>query len=154
MCLTCGDHTEPNLSHRAVDVGGVLDLADVRAVVGELDLLNYDGGVAAHDVAGPTDALPENALQWRIRPLLVVEHLRGGIDRVDARSDGLSQIGNTRNTKLSLEKEGILNSQTKGRAENLHLLSTHTHIGCLGCSVGSRMTHRVLSQLIEWADAP
>lgn len=70
----CGDDTESNLSDRAVDIRRVLDLADVGAVVGELDLLKYDGGVTAHDVAGPLDTLPENALYRRIWFLLVVEH--------------------------------------------------------------------------------
>lgn len=60
--LTCGDDTESNLSNRAVDIRWILDLADVSAVVGELDLSNYDGSVTAHDVTSPSDTLPENAL--------------------------------------------------------------------------------------------
>lgn len=73
---TCSDHAEPNLAAGAVNVGRILDLADERAVVGELDLLYDDGGVAAHHVPGPDDALPENAIGRRVRSLLVVEDLR------------------------------------------------------------------------------
>lgn len=73
---TCGDHTQPYLSAWAVNIRRILDLADVRAVVGELDLLNDDGGVAAHHVTSPDDTLPENAFRRGIRPLLVVEHLK------------------------------------------------------------------------------
>lgn len=58
-----------------MDVRGVLNQADVGPVVGELDLLDHDGGVTAHDVPGPGDALPENTVLWRIRPLVIVEHL-------------------------------------------------------------------------------
>lgn len=60
--LTCGDHAQSNLSNCAVDIRRILDLADVSAVVGELDLLKYNGGVTAHDVASPGDALPEDAV--------------------------------------------------------------------------------------------
>lgn len=45
-----------------MNIRWILDLADVSAVVGELDLLNYDGGVPAHDITGPRDTLPENAI--------------------------------------------------------------------------------------------
>lgn len=77
---TCGDHAESNLPNRAVYVRRILDLADVSAVVGELHLLQYDGGVAAHDIAGPTDALSENAIDRGVWFLLVVEHLRKELD--------------------------------------------------------------------------
>lgn len=80
---TCSDHAEPYLSTGAVNVGRILDLADIRAVIGELDLLEDDGGVPAHYVPGPDDPLPENAIGRGIRPLLVVEDLerrtQGGI---------------------------------------------------------------------------
>lgn len=82
---TCSDHAEAYLSTGAVDVGRILDLADIGAIVGELDLLNDDGGIAAHDVPGPDHSLPENAIRRRIWPLLVVEDLRkqmGWVDRV------------------------------------------------------------------------
>lgn len=58
-----------------MDVRGVLDLADEGPVVGELDLLDHDGGVTAHDVSSPDDALPKNSILWRIRPLVEIEHL-------------------------------------------------------------------------------
>lgn len=70
----CGDHTESNLSNCAVNIWRILDLADISAVVGELDLLKYDRGVTAHDIAGPRDAFPEDAIYRRICSLLVVEH--------------------------------------------------------------------------------
>lgn len=70
----CGDDTQSNLSNRAVDIRRILHLADVSAVVGEFDLLKYDGGITAHDVTCPNDTLPENAVYWRIWSLLVVEH--------------------------------------------------------------------------------
>lgn len=73
---TCSDHAEPYLSTWAVNIRRILDLADVRAVVGELDLLKDDGGIAAHDVPSPDDSLPENAIRRGIWPLLVVEHLK------------------------------------------------------------------------------
>lgn len=73
---TCGDHAEPDLSTRAMNIRRILHLANVGAVIGEFDLLNDDGGVAAHHVSSPEDALPEDAIRWRIRPLLVVEHLK------------------------------------------------------------------------------
>ncbi len=79
--LTCGDHTESNLSNSAVDIRRILDMADVSAVVGELHLLKYDGGITAHDITVPRDTLPENALYRRIWSPLVVEHLK-------VRSDG------------------------------------------------------------------
>lgn len=60
--LTCGDHTESNLTNRAVDIRRIFDLADVSTIVGELDLLKYDGGITAHDITSPSDTLPENAL--------------------------------------------------------------------------------------------
>lgn len=78
--LTCGDDTQSNLSNRAVDIRRILHLADVSAVVGEFDLLKYDGGITAHDVTCPNDTLPENAVYWRIWSLLVVEHLKVEID--------------------------------------------------------------------------
>lgn len=59
-----------------MDVWGVLDLADVGPVVGELDLLEHDGGITAHDVSGPGDTLPENSVYWWKRPLVIVEHLK------------------------------------------------------------------------------
>lgn len=74
---TCDDHSQPDLPHGAVNVRRVLDLADEGSIVGELDLLDDDGGVAAHDVPRPGDPLPEEAIGWRIRPKVVVEHLRG-----------------------------------------------------------------------------
>lgn len=74
--LTCGDHTEFELTNRAVDVGRILHLADVSAVVGELDLANYNGRILAHDVSGPIDPLPEDAVRLRIGFVLVVEYLR------------------------------------------------------------------------------
>lgn len=77
---TCGDHAETYLSARAVNVRRVLDLADEGAVIGELDPLNDDGGVAAHHVAGPEDTLPENAINGGVRPLLVVEDLKKKVD--------------------------------------------------------------------------
>lgn len=70
----CSDHAESNLPNCAVNIRRVLDLADVGAVVGEFDLLKYDGGVTAHDVTGPRHPLLENALYGRIWPLLVVEN--------------------------------------------------------------------------------
>ncbi len=73
---TCGDHTEPNLSNRAMNIRRVFDLADVGAIVGELDLVKYDGGVTARDVSSPRDTLPKDALYRRIWALLVVEHLK------------------------------------------------------------------------------
>lgn len=73
---TCSDHAEPYLSTWAVNVRRILDLADVRAVIGELDLLNDDGGIAAHYVTSPDDTPPENAIRWGIWPLLVVEDLK------------------------------------------------------------------------------
>lgn len=73
---TCGDHAESDLSTRAMNIRRILHLANVGAVVGEFDLLNDDGGVAAHHVSSPEDTLPENAIRWRIRPLLVVEYLK------------------------------------------------------------------------------
>lgn len=45
-----------------MDVWGVLDLADVGPVVGELDLLDHDGGITGHDVSGPGDSLTENTV--------------------------------------------------------------------------------------------
>lgn len=54
----------------------VLDLARVSAVVGKLDLFNYDGGVTAHDISGPRDALPEHVVCWRKRSLVEIEHLK------------------------------------------------------------------------------
>lgn len=59
---TCGDHTESYLSNCAMNIRRILDLADVSAIVGELDLLNYDGGVTAHDITSPNNTLPENAV--------------------------------------------------------------------------------------------
>lgn len=50
---SCSDDTQPNLSNCAVNIRRVFHLADVGAVVGELDLLKYDGGITAHDVTGP-----------------------------------------------------------------------------------------------------
>lgn len=73
---TCSDHAELDLSTWAVNIWWVLDLADVRAVIGELDLLNDDGGVAAHHITSPDDTLPENAIRWGVGFLLVVEHLK------------------------------------------------------------------------------
>ena len=63
-----------------MDIRRILDLADVSAVVSELDLLKYDGGVTAHDIASPTDTLSENAIDGGIWFLLVVEHLRKELD--------------------------------------------------------------------------
>lgn len=63
-----------------MDIWRILDLADVSAVVGELDLLNYDGGITAHDITVPSDTLPENAIYRRIWSQLVVEHLKVEID--------------------------------------------------------------------------
>lgn len=54
----------------------ILDLAHVSAVVGKLDLFNYDGGVTAHDIPSPRDPLPEYAVLWRIWLLLEMEHLK------------------------------------------------------------------------------
>lgn len=73
---TCSDHAEAYLSAWAVNVRRILDLADVGAVKGELDLLNDDGGIAAHDVTGPDDPLPEKAVRSGVWPLLVVEDLK------------------------------------------------------------------------------
>lgn len=73
---TCSDHAQPYLSTRAVNIRRILDLADIRAVIDELDLLKDDGGIAAHDVTSPDDTLPENAIRWGIWPLLVVEYLK------------------------------------------------------------------------------
>lgn len=63
-----------------MDIRWILDLADVSAVVGELDLFKYDGGITAHDITIPRDTLPENAINRRIWSLLVVEHLEVEID--------------------------------------------------------------------------
>lgn len=73
---TCSDHAEPNLSARAVNIRRILDLADKGAVIAELDLLYDDGGVAAHHVTSPDDALPENAIRRWVWSLLVVEDLK------------------------------------------------------------------------------
>lgn len=73
---TCSDHAEAYLSAWAVNVRRILDLADVGAVKGELDLLNDDGGIAAHDVTGPDHPLPEKAVRSGVWPLLVVEDLK------------------------------------------------------------------------------
>lgn len=70
----CGDDTESNHSDCAVDIGRILDLAGVSAIVGELNLSNYDGCITAHDVTSPNDALPESALYRKIWFLLEVEH--------------------------------------------------------------------------------
>lgn len=59
-----------------MDVRRVLDLADVRAVVGEFHLSDYDGGIAAQDVTGPKDSVPENAVGGWILFLLEVKHLQ------------------------------------------------------------------------------
>lgn len=74
--LTCGDHAQLNHPHSSVDVWGILDLADEGPIVGELDLLDHDGGIAGYDISGPGDSLPEDSVLWRIRSLVVVEHLK------------------------------------------------------------------------------
>lgn len=63
-----------------MNIRRILDLADVSAIVGELDLLNYDGGVTAHDITSPNNTLPENAVWRRIWSLLVVEYLNKELD--------------------------------------------------------------------------
>lgn len=62
-----------------MDVRWVRHLAYVRAVVNELDLFDFDGGVAAHDITSPFDSLPKDALHRWVRSLLVVEQLRGEV---------------------------------------------------------------------------
>lgn len=59
-----------------MNIWRILDLADKGAVIAELDLLYDDGGVAAHHVTGPDDALPENAIRRWVWSLLVVEDLK------------------------------------------------------------------------------
>lgn len=59
-----------------MDIGWVLHLADVSAVVGELDLSNYDGGIAAHDVTSPGNALSEESFLWKKWFPLVVKYLQ------------------------------------------------------------------------------
>lgn len=59
--LTCRDDPESDLSSCAVDVRRIPHLADVSAIVGEFDLSDDDGGIAAHDVTSPNDSVPENA---------------------------------------------------------------------------------------------
>lgn len=73
--LTCGDHTELNLSNCSMDVWWILHHADVSAVVGKLDLMKNDGGVAALDVTSPTDTLPKNTVWRGVGSLLPVKHL-------------------------------------------------------------------------------
>lgn len=68
------------LPNCAMNIRWILDLADVSAIVGEFDLLNYDGGITAHDITSPRDTLPENTFQRGIWPLLVVEYLKEGKD--------------------------------------------------------------------------
>jgi len=63
-----------------MDVRWILHLTDVGAVVGKLDLSNYDGGITARNIPIPKNALPEDALWRRIWSLLVVEHLQVEFD--------------------------------------------------------------------------
>lgn len=74
--LTCGDNAKSYLSHLAMNIRWILDLAHVCAVVSELDLSNDDWCILTHDVTGPNDTLFEYALEGWIGLLLVVEHLR------------------------------------------------------------------------------
>lgn len=59
--LTCGDNKESNFSKCTMDIRWVLHLAGVGAIVGKLYFLDYDGGITAHDITGPRNALPEHA---------------------------------------------------------------------------------------------
>lgn len=74
--LTCGDNKESNFSKCTMGIRRVLHLAGVGAIVGKLYFFDYDGGITAHDITGPRNALPEQAVRRRIRFLVVIENLQ------------------------------------------------------------------------------
>lgn len=77
---TCGDHTESYLSDCAMNIRWIFDLASVRAIVGELDLLKCDGGISTHDITSPDNTFPENTIKRRVWSLLIMEYLKKELD--------------------------------------------------------------------------
>lgn len=91
-----------------MDVWGVLHLTDVGAIVGELDLLNFNGGITTHDIPGPLDSSPKNAFHGWIWFLLVVEQLQGELDIYLKQSQNLvrlQQIKKSYQIKIPVAKE-------------------------------------------------
>lgn len=59
-----------------MNIRRICHLAGVGAIIDELDLPNYNGGITPHDITSPRDALLKDVIERRIWFLLVMKNLQ------------------------------------------------------------------------------